>query len=126
MPVVRAYEATWLDRKWTKAVKRLPKRDAQRLENSLADLIAALQDCSHPTLDPSLHRWSPSRYHGPSSAKVSWCEYRLGDQHNKARAIVAHDPPNDTIYLVARTVIHDHRRIGETIKRFARETREEF
>lgn len=85
-------------------------------------MIAALSACSHPTLDPSLGRWSPSRYHGRTRANLTWCEYRLGDRQNKARAIMACDSAEQTIYLVARTVIHDHRRIGEMIKRFARET----
>ena len=48
-----------------------------------------------------------------------------GDRQNKARAIMAYDSSDNTIYLVARTVIHDHRRIGEMIKRFAREAGEE-
>lgn len=126
MPQIRAYDATWLDRKWTKAIKKLPKRDAKRLEDSLVGLIAALKGCSHPTLDPSLSRWSPSRYHGKTRANLTWCEYRLGDRRNKARAIVAYDLANSTIYLVARTVIHDHRRVGEMIKRFAREAGEEL
>ena len=125
MPQIRAYEPTWLDKKWTKAFKKLAKRDAERLENSLVELIEALKDCSHPILDPRLNRWSPSPYRGRSRAKVSWCEYRLGDRQNKARAILAYDSSDNTIYLVARTVIHDHRRLGELIERYARETRED-
>ena len=123
MPEVRACEPTWLDRKWTKAIKKLPKRDAQQLEDSLVGLIEALKHCSHPTLDPKLNRWSPSRYHGKARANFTWCEYRLGDRQNKARAILAYDSSENTIYLVARTVIHDHRRIGEMIKRYSQETR---
>ncbi len=125
MPQVLAYEPTWLDKQWTKATKKLPKRDAQQLEESLVGLIEALRDCSHPTLDPKLNRWSPSRYHGKARANVTWCEYRLGDRRNKARAIMAYDSSDNTIYLVARTVIHDHRRIGEMINRFARDASEE-
>lgn len=125
MPEVRAHESTWLDRKWTKAIKKLPKRDAKRLEDSLVELIATLKQCSHPTLDPKLNRWSPSSYHGKTRANLTWCEYRLGDRQNKARAIAAQDSASGTIYLVSRTVIHDHRRVGEMIKRFASEISQE-
>lgn len=118
---VSVHEPSWLDRKWTKAIKKLPKREAQQLEGSLVALIEALKESSHPILDPRLNRWSPSRYHGRSRANVAWCEYRLGDRRNRARAIVAFDSSENTIYLFARTAIHDHRRVGELIKRYGPE-----
>ena len=123
MPQVLAYEPTWLDKQWTKAFKKLSKRDAERLEDSLVGLIEALKGCSHPTLDPNLSRWNPSPYRAKARANITWCEYRLGDRQNKARAIMAYDSSDNTIYLVGRTVIHDHRRITEMVKRYSREYR---
>lgn len=120
MPEIRIFEDGWRDRRWKKGLGKLQKKDVGRIEESLRELIVALQGCRHPVLDPALQKWSPSTWHAPQAKKRrgSWCEYRLGDRHNRARVVVCHDPSEQVIYLVARTVVHDHRRLAEIVDKF--------
>lgn len=119
MPEIRIFDEGWRDRRWKKSLRKLQKDD-ERIEESLRDLISALQVCTHPILDPGLQRWSPTSWHAPGRQRRlgSWCEYRLGDRNNRARVIACHDPSEGVIYLVARTAIHDHRRLAEVVDRF--------
>lgn len=120
MPEVRLFEEGWRDRRWKNGLKKLPAAQIAAIEESLRGLIVALQSCSHPILDPVLQPWSPSTWHAPGSKKRhgTWCEYRLGDRHNRARVVACHDSEHGVIYLVARTVTHDHRRLAEVVKGF--------
>ena len=121
MPELLIYEAGWRDKRWTKSIDKLSASQRQRIEQSLVDLAEALAGCTHPQLDLSLNRWSPTRYRVPGRNKAAgdWYEYRLGDAKNRARVIICHNPEDNLIYLVARTVIHDHRRLHAVIKGFA-------
>jgi hypothetical protein len=85
------------------------------------ELLKALRDCSDPMLDGALQPWGPTRW-AVARAHVkrgSWIEYRLGDDDNRARAIVCHDRANDSLILVARTAIHEHGALRELVSRFA-------
>ena len=52
------------------------------------------------------------------TTRGQWVEYRLGDADNRARAIICFDAREQIIYLVARTVIHDHTALRELVARF--------
>jgi hypothetical protein len=120
LPEIRVFEDGWRDRRWTKGIRKLSKDQVRKIEASLQELIVALGSCTHPILDPELQRWSPTLWHAPGKKRRrgTWCEYRFGDRHNRARAIVCHDSEEQVIYLVARTVTHDHRRLAEVVKSF--------
>lgn len=120
MPEIRIFEHGWRDRRWKKGLHKLPDDQVRKIEESLRGLIVALESCTHPILDPTLQSWSPSTWHAPGSQKRrgTWCEYRLGDRNNRARVIACHDESERVIYLIARTVTHDHRRLGEVVRSF--------
>jgi hypothetical protein len=71
-------------------------------------------------LDAEFQRWSPSRWDVPRQQATAgdWVEYRLGDDENRARAIVCFDAKEQVIYLVARTAIHDHTSLRELVGAF--------
>lgn len=115
---VRIYEPGWNDRRWTKALRKLDAKQRERLEEALVALARDLAACKHPHLDPSLQRWSPTRWHAPKKKPGTWYEYRLGDRKNAARVIACHDHQNRVLYLVARTVTHDHRRLDRIVRDF--------
>src|SRR5262245_54219575 len=96
---------TWDDPRWRKAFERLPAGQKLALENSLRDLLTALKTCNHPQRDAPLQRWLPSRWDVPRqlTTRGDWVEYRLGDEENRARAIICFDSRDQVIYLVART-----------------------
>lgn len=108
------------DRHWRKGFEKLSAEQRAVIEKSLQDLVAALEICRHPILDPALAEWRPTRWNAPGrqQAKGQWCEYRLGDEHNKGRAIACYDPKEGRIFLVARTVTHDHERLSALVENF--------
>lgn len=117
---IRIWDAGWQDRRWSKALKKLPPQERDRLNDALKELTADLASCKHPLLDPALQRWGPTKWHAPGKQKRhgDWYEYRLGDKKNAARVIVCHDSRDDVIYLVARTAVHDLARIERVVKSF--------
>jgi hypothetical protein len=62
-------------------------------------------------------RWKEVPY--KRDAYGTWIEFRLGDDDNRARAIVCYDRKAGVIYLVARTAIHDHRALNELVASFS-------
>jgi hypothetical protein len=91
------------------------------IEASLRSLLAELQKCTSPSRDPVFQSWAPSRWDVPRHLATlgEWVEYRLGDKENRARAIICFDESENSIYLVARTAIHDHASLRELVGRFA-------
>lgn len=117
------HEDTWVDRKWDKAVDKLPAQDRQRIDDSLAALIEELRDANHPTLANELQRWQPKAYHPPRPVRgTSFYEYRLKHRRNTARAVAAYRPggagePGE-VAMVARTVTHDNKRLDAMILKY--------
>ena len=120
MPEVRI-GAGWSDRRWKEALQKLTSSQKLVIENSLRGLLAALLECRDPLLDSALQAWNPSRWAVPykRDAYGTWIEFRLGDDDNRARAIVCYDRKAGVIYLVARTAIHDHRALNELVTSFS-------
>jgi hypothetical protein len=113
---------SWTDPRWQTALSRLTSGQQLVLKNSLRELLRALLVCRDPLRDKEFRRWAPSRWSVPQSQtrEGEWVEYRLGDDDNRARAIVCFDRTAGTIYLVARTPIHDHDSLRELTARFRR------
>jgi len=120
LPEVVIYPRGWRDRRWKKGLKKLPRIQQEQLETAVRDLVSDLMACTHPTLDPRMQRWVPTKYHSRGKQKKhgSWYEYRLGDSKNAARVIVCHDTEQQVIFLVARTVTHDHDRLANVVGAF--------
>ncbi|RME96950.1 MAG: hypothetical protein D6773_16460 [Alphaproteobacteria bacterium] len=112
----------WRDPRWKKGLDRLTAQQKLVIENSLRGLLRTLKHCRDPLLDDCLTTWAPSRWYvAREQARAgTWVEYRLGDDDNRARAIVCYDRKEQVIYLVARTVIHDHGSLRELVGRFRR------
>lgn len=113
MTELRVFRRGWKDRRWYKGLKKLPPDQQEQLKTAIRDLVADLMVCTHPTLDPRMFRWVPTKYHshGRQRKYGAWYEYRLGDPKNTARVIVCHDTEERVLHLVARTVTHDHDRL---------------
>lgn len=120
MPDLRRYIKGWNDPRWAAAVQKLPSNQKFALEQSLTGLLEALKECKHPRLDAKLQAWLPSRWDAPRdvATRGEFVEYRLGDRDNRARVIVCFDQKEKVIYLVARTVIHDHAALRELVASF--------
>ena len=123
MPELRSYY-TWRDPRWQSALSKAPASLRFLLEDSLRRLLRALQECRDPRLDSQLQEWSPTRWDVPrlQATKGEWVEFRLGDNENRARAIVCFDRKEQVIYLVARTVIHDHGALRELVAKITGRT----
>jgi hypothetical protein len=119
LPELRKYH-TWDDSRWRAALEKLPANQKFVLNDSLTRLLRALQKCGDPRRDGQLQEWRPSRWDVPRQQATSgdWVEYRLGDEENRARVIICFDSREQVIYLVARTVIHDHTSLRELVARF--------
>jgi hypothetical protein len=111
---------SWTDPRWTAALNKLSPNQQLILKNSLRALLLALSSCRDPMRDKELRIWLPSKWYVPhqQAREGEWIEYRLGDDDNRARAIVCFDRKADVIYLVARTPIHDHASLRELTSRF--------
>ena len=111
---------TWTDPRWQSTLSKLPPNQQFVLKSSLRDLLHVLMRCRDPRRDKELRRWSPTSWSVPhqQATEGEWTEYRLGDAENKGRAIICFDRSTDTIYLVARTAIHDHASLRELIAKF--------
>ncbi len=61
----------------------------------------------------------PSRYAATRKQARDgvWVEYRLGDDDNRARAIICYKRDEDVIHLVGRTVTHDHETMRQLVTR---------
>jgi len=117
---------TWhADRHWKKSLRKVPRERVEFLVQALLELVAALEHCAHPQLSPELQRWSPVKYHSPRKKKGEWVEYHLGDRGNRARVVVCYLREEDVIFLVARTAIHDHRRLRMVTEGFDRSEQDE-
>jgi hypothetical protein len=105
---------------WSEEIQKLQASAKFIIEQSLRELLVALQACKDPMLDVALQRWSPTKWDVPRkiASAGKWVEYRLGDDENRARAIICHDPELDAIHLVARTPIHDHASLRQLIAEF--------
>lgn len=114
----------WRDPRWRRGFKRLTSAQQLVLTNSLRGLLQTLQACKDPMLDSALQLWRPTKWAvaWDHARRGRWIEYRLGDSDNRGRAIVCHDRKNDTVYLVARTAIHEHGALRELVARFAERT----
>jgi hypothetical protein len=64
VPELRFFEVTWFDRETKKAVRKLPARERERFEETLASFLESLSACRHPATDPALARWRPVPYSG--------------------------------------------------------------
>lgn len=119
MPELRLHH-TWKDPRWRTALEKLPANQKFLLEESLRKLLQALQVCRDPQGDGALQAWRPTRWDAPrlQTTRAQWVEYRLGDADNRARAVICFDAREQVIYLVARTVIHDHTALRELVARF--------
>lgn len=119
MPEIRLAH-TWKDPRWQATIGRLPPVQRFAIENSLRLLIEALKTCRHPRLDGAFQGWNPTKWDAPrqQATRGDWIEYRLGDDENRARAIICWDSKEGVIYLVARTVIHDHTALREMVANF--------
>ncbi len=111
----------WRDPRWRRGFRRLAPAQQLVLKNSLTDLLKTLRDCRDPMLDNALQPWEPTRWAvaRDHAKRGRWIEYRLGDDDNRARVIVCHDRRGDTVFLVARTAIHEHGALRELVARFA-------
>jgi hypothetical protein len=119
LPEIRLAK-TWKDPGWREALQKLQASAKFALEQSLVELVKALQECRSVKLDPSLQQWSPSRWDPPrdQATQGEWAEYRLGDSENRARVVICFDKEEDVIYLVARTAIHDHTALRKMVSIF--------
>jgi len=110
---VYPYEPTWLDKEFKKSFEKLDKKAKARAEQELGDLLSALKECRHPTMDPALAPWKPSAYSGLGIDGLY--EYRLGKRGRViARCI---DPrPTGDVLLVSATIAHDHARMTRLIQ----------
>ena len=110
------------DQRWRKGYQRLTPGQKLVIDNSLRELLRTLQVCRDPMLDYALQQWRPTRWAvaRKQAQEGEWIEYRLGDDDNRARAIVCYDKQEDVVYLVARTAIHEHSSLRELVARFRR------
>lgn len=123
---IRTFEPTWLDRRFYKTYRKLKPAEQKRWQRDLAELLKALQACSHPATDPRLQRFRPSSYKGVTELpeRGQLIEYRLS---GLSRVIVCWFPSDpsteedDPILLVAATVTHDHERIQRLLRQHHRQ-----
>ena len=112
------FESTWLnaDRHFAKAFEGLSAEGQKDFQKRLAVFILALQQCSHPVLDPRLASLRPTPY--PGVAKISGgqlIEYRL--DRSSERVVACYFEQRNVVLLVAVTINHDHERIKTLIKK---------
>ncbi len=110
----------WRHESWWISFRRLTPAQQLAIRNSLEGLLRALVTTKDPTRDPALQRWWPCKWDVPweQSRQGAWVEYRLGDDDNRARAIVCCMRQEDLVYLVARNAIHDHGALRRLVAAF--------
>lgn len=126
MPELRFFERTWLDREFQKTFRKLPKKEKERFEEELGDLLEALEQCRHPMTDPALGRWRPTGYR-LRRASFPMVEYRL---RRLTRVIAGFQPTAEgeiaMILLLCVTLRHDHQRLQRIIEQHQSDLRDEL
>lgn len=105
---------TWADKDFKKSYKKLSRREKDRYERRVEELIGALSECSHPVSDPALRKFRPTTYHIAYKGEGALLEYHLP---GTGRVIVCWIEEESRIVLVAVTLNHDHDRLRRLIQK---------